>query len=374
VNAGIGVGALLVVGLLRAVSCSPTAPVRVTLATSTPAPTPPSATASYTPRPLSPPVHVRVIDSQVTSQLPVYLAYDRGYFKDEGLDVDLVTLSETPAAVQAVATNQVQFALALPDPVVFNALNRGVKLKILAASTINTPTDRRAQFLVRRDLLDSGTYRSAADLRGLTVAVPAVSYEWYLDKMLADAGLTFDQVNAVLIRTSDMISAFQTRVVDAAWVTEPTASAINQQRIANTIGTAGPLYPGAVGAALLMSPQFGAEQPEAAQRFVIAFLRGARDYAAGQAPDSPGRAAMLQSLARHANIRNPSLYEQIGLPGVDPNGEVNPAPSWSVFQEFYLRRGIQDTRIDLSEYVDFSLVENALVVLGREPTDTGRGP
>jgi NitT/TauT family transport system substrate-binding protein len=276
--------------------------------------------------------------------------------------------------VQAVARNQVQFALALPDPVVFNALNRGVNLKILAASTVNGVDDRPAQFLVRQDHLDGGAYESAADLRGWTVAVPAVSYEWYLDKLLTDSGLRFDDVTSVLIRTSDMISAFQTRVVDAAWVTEPTASVMNQQHLGASVATIGPLFPGAVGAALLMSPQFGVEQPEAAQRFVIAFLRGARDYAAARAPDSPGRAAMLQSLARHANLRDPRVYDQIGLPSVDPNGEINPAPSWSAFQEFYLRRGIQDAPVDLSSYVDFSLVDNALAVLGREPTDTARAP
>lgn len=365
-NAGVVVCALLVVDLLRALSCAPVPPARLALATSTPAPTPPSATASYTPRPLSPPVPVRVIDSQVSGQLPIYLASDRGYFKDEGLDVDLVALSESPAAVQAVARNQVQFALALPDPVVFNALNRGVNLRILAASTVNGVDDRPAQFLVRQDHLDAGAYSGPADLRGLTVAVPAVSYEWYVDRLLAESGMSFDQVTTVLIRTSDMISAFQTRVVDAAWVTEPTASAMNQQHLGTTVGTVGPLFPGAVGAVLLMSPQFGSEQPEAAQRFVIAFLRGARDYAAARAPDSPGRAAMLQSLARHAGVRDPRLYDQIGLPGVDPNGEVNPAPSWSVFQDFYLRQGIQDAPVNLSAYVDFSLVENALAVLGRE--------
>jgi NitT/TauT family transport system substrate-binding protein len=374
VNAGVVVGAALVLGLLRALSCSPVPAARLALAPSTPVPTPPSATASYTPRPLSPPVHVRVIDSQVTGQLPVYLAYDRGYFRDEGLDVDLVALSESPAAVQAVARNQVQFALALPDPVVFNALSRGVSLRILAASTVNGIADRPAQFLVRQDHLADGAFETPADLRGLTVAVPAVSYEWYLERLLVESGLTFDDVTTVLIRTSDMLSAFQTRVVDAAWVTEPTASAMHQQHLGTTVASVGPLFPGAVGAALLMSPQFGAEQPEAAQRFVIAFLRGARDYAAGRAPDSPGHVAALQSLARHASIRDPRLYDQIGLPGVDPNGEVNPAPSWSVFQEFYLRRGIQDAPVDLGDYVDFSLVENALAVLGREPTDTGRGP
>jgi len=358
VNAAIGVSALLVAGLLRALACNVAPPVRGLAPTSTPVPTPPSATASYTPQPLSPTVHIRVIDSLVTSQLPVYLAWDRGYFREEGLDVDLVPLSETPAAVQAVATNQVQFALTLPDPGVFNALNRGVNLRILASSTVNAAGDRPAQFLVRQDLLDTAAYRSPADLRGRTVGVPAVWYEWYVDRLLGEAGLTFDDSHTVLIRTSDLPSAFQTRVIDAAWVTEPTASGLNQQRIASTVEGVGALFPGAVGAALIMSPQFGQEQPEAAQRFVIAFLRGARDYAAGD------RAAILDSLARHAPLRDPRLYPEIGLPSIDPTGEVDPTPSWSAFQDFYLRRGIQDARVDLSEYVDFSLIQAAIRDLG----------
>ena len=372
-NAGLGV-LLLVAGLLRVVACDPAAPPRPAVPTRTavPRPTPPSATPDYTPRPLSQPVRVRVIDAQVTTQLPVYLAYDRGYFKDEGLDVELVPLRETPAAVQAVATDQVQFALALPDPVVFNAIARGANLRIVASPTVNGPGDRPAQFLVRQDLVDSGAYHSAADLRGTTVAVPAVSFEWYLDRMVGLAGLSLDDVHPVLIRTSDLSSAFQTRVVDAGWVTEPTASAMHRQGVATSVGIIGPLFPGAVGAALLMSPQFGAAQPQAAQRFVVAFLRGVRDYYVGLTRTPGGREAIIRSLAAHTDVAagDPRLDEQMGLPSVDPNAEANPTPSWSVFQDFYLRRGIQDTRIDLAEYVDFSLVDNALQEIGRSAAAT----
>jgi ABC-type nitrate/sulfonate/bicarbonate transport system substrate-binding protein len=68
-----------------------------------------------------------------------------------------VPLQDVATAAQSIATNQAQFYSAVPDPVIFNALNRGVDIKVLVSSTTNKPTDRPAAFMVRTELLDSGT-------------------------------------------------------------------------------------------------------------------------------------------------------------------------------------------------------------------------
>ena len=59
-----------------------------------------------------------VTDDQVTSMVAIYLAYDRGYFKDEGLDVELMVSSDRSQDVQLLATNQAEFIVTLPDPVI----------------------------------------------------------------------------------------------------------------------------------------------------------------------------------------------------------------------------------------------------------------
>jgi NitT/TauT family transport system substrate-binding protein len=129
--------------------------------------------------------------------------------------------------------------------------------------------------------------------------------------------------------------------------------------------TTGQLFPGAVGAALVMSPQLGREQPDGVRRFMRAWLRGERDYWNTMIRGQGDRAALIQTLVDHTTIKDPDLYDQIGLAGVDPNASTDPTPSWAVFQEFYVRRGLLERPVDIEPYVDFSYVNDALDVLGR---------
>jgi NitT/TauT family transport system substrate-binding protein len=352
-------------------AAQPTTPPAAPTAAAAPAPTSaakpqaaPPQTTSYTPTPLSPRVPVRIMDNQVTSMVPLYMAVDRGYFAQEGLDVDVQVLNDNSAIIQTLATNQSQFALTTPDPVIFNAIARDIDIKIVAPSTVNAQADRPAQFVVRKDLIDNGQVKTESDLRGLNVAVPAQSSQWYVEKTLSLGGLTLKDVNSTVIRTPDMIAAFTSKAIDAAWVPEPVATAINVQGIGKTIRSTGELYPGAVAAALTMSPQFAREHPEAAQRFLIAYVRGARAYYYDwMMKGDPS--AVVQSFVTHTTIKDPSLYDKIGLPSVEPNVSTDPTPSWNTFQEFFVRQGLQEQKIDLSKYVDFTLRDNAVNTLGK---------
>ena len=358
---------LAIAFLLGACAPAPVSPPTNPPAATQPAPATAAAAAAssaYKTTPLNPRVAVRVMDNQVTSMAPIYIAYDRGYFSDEGLDVDLQVLNDNAAILQTLATGQSQFALTTPDPVVFNAIARGITIKIVAPSTVNGQSDRPAQFIVRKDLVDTGAYKTPADLRGLNVAAPAQSSLWYVEKTLSLGGLTLDDVKTTVIRTPDMVSAFQSKVIDAAWVPEPTATAINAQAIGKTIANTGELFPGAVAAALMMSPQFAKDHPEAAQRFVTAYVRGARGYYTDWMKGGD-KASVVKSFVAHTAIKDPDLYDKIGLPSVDPNVLTDPTTSWNVFQDFFVKQQLQEQKIDLSQYVDLSMVNAALTLVGK---------
>ena len=99
---------------------------------------------------------------------------------------------------------------------------------------------------------------------------------------------------------------------------------------------------------------------------MIAYLRGLRDYYHAFNKHDGDRAQVLESLIAHTPVKDPALYDVMGLPSVEPNGAMNP-PSWDAFQDFYIRLGIQQQKVDLSRYVDQSYLNNALDRLGREP-------
>jgi NitT/TauT family transport system substrate-binding protein len=291
---------------------------------------------------------------------------DRGYFNDEGLDVELYQSNDASASAQMLATGQAAFHPSVPDPVLFNAMARGVDVKLLASLTVNGPSDNPAAFLVRSDHFESGRYTGPSDLKGMTVAVPAQSSQFYVERVLSQGGLTLSDVEIVILSLPDIVAAFGSKRIDAAWNVEPLVTAAVRQGLARTTAGTGQLFPGANGGMIAMAPSFGRDNPEAARRFVIAYLRGMRDYYHAFNKKDGDRAQVLESLIAHTPVKDPALYDVMGLPAVDPNGAMNP-PSWDAFQDFYIRLGIQQQKVDLSRYVDVSYLDNALDRLGREP-------
>src|SRR5713226_3974891 len=89
------------------------------------------------------PVSLKVSDPTNVAGAPIYIALDQGYFRDVGLEVELVPMNQTEV-IQNVATGQVQFGMSLPSPALFNALERGIAVKIVASAIVNQETDRPA--------------------------------------------------------------------------------------------------------------------------------------------------------------------------------------------------------------------------------------
>ena len=312
------------------------------------------------------PFHVVALDPGIIPAVPLYVALDRGYFAEEGLEVELQPSPDATTGAQMLAVGQAAFNMAVPDPVLFNALARGIDIKLLASGTVNGPEDRPAAFLVRSDLIASGQYASPADLKGLTIATPANSSEFYVERVLRQGGLTLDDVQRVIMPVPDILSAFASQRIAAAWQVEPLITAAVRRNLATVIAGTGELFPGANGMDLVMAGSFGREQPEVARRFVVAYLRGLRDYYHAFNKGDGDREPVVQALVAHTVVKDPALYDVMGMHTVDPNGALNPA-SWDAFQEFYLRMGLQQQRVDLARHVDESYLQAALDRLGREP-------
>jgi NitT/TauT family transport system substrate-binding protein len=326
-----------------------------------------SAVATYQPGPpLDPPVKVAAMDTGIVSNISFYEGIDKGYYRDEGLDVSLVPLSDASTAAQMIATNQAQFYIAIPDPVIFNALARGINVRILVSTTTNKSTDRPAALLVRQDLVDSGRYKTPSDLKGMTIASGAASAQFYIQRALAQGGLALADVNLVTITAlPDVLAALQNKSVDAGWEVEPLITQAERSGVARAELTTGQLYPDAVGAALIMAPSFEQDHPEAALRFLIAYLRGQRDYYHALNKRDTDPTPVVESLTAHTLVKDPNLYQVMGLPSLDPNGDMNPSV-WDPFQDFYVQQGILQQKIDLTPYLDTALVNAALNRLGRE--------
>jgi NitT/TauT family transport system substrate-binding protein len=150
---------------------------------------------------------------------PVYIAMDKGFFEDEGVEVELVNVVAGGAtAVQMVASGQVQGAL-VSTMAKINAVSG--YLPIIGVADIqsefaDTPLE---QFFVRVD----SNINTMQDLVGKRIAINLVKssfhYTWL--KALEDAGIAEDAVTFVSLPFAQQEEALIQGSVDAIGLIQP---------------------------------------------------------------------------------------------------------------------------------------------------------
>ncbi|HWP28522.1 MAG TPA: ABC transporter substrate-binding protein [Chloroflexota bacterium] len=365
---------LLVVVLLGCQAAGPAAPPPAPAAPpSNPAGAPSGApaTASGTeaparalPAPLSPPVTVRVGVLASISDSGIYIGLERGYYRELGLELQVETIPDPNTIGAMVNTNQLEVGGYGVNANPFLAAARGIGVKMVADKGQYRPGFGYAALLVRPDLMDSGAIRTLADLRGHTLAKLSVcdSMDPPIQRVLERYGLTRDDVQLTYLSFPDMNVALANRAVDVAFQIEPLMTLAMERGIGRKLAGGEEVYPYQQVAALYYSPAF-ASRTDAAQRFMVAYVRALRDYndAFGK---GVGRAEVVQILAKHTTVKDIPLYDKLVPAGLDPDGRLNVQGIRDDLALFGRLGCITGEIADVSQVVDESFVNYALSVLG----------
>jgi NitT/TauT family transport system substrate-binding protein len=273
---------LLVLGLLlgcAAPAAAPTAkPAAAPTAGSTGQPAAASSPATAV-QPLSPPVKMNVGTIGLGGEIGMFLAQERGYFAEEGLEVEFVPFRSAAEALPALASGELALSGGAPDPSVFNAARRDIGVKLVSSLSIVKPGDVGAALVIRQDHLDSGRYRELSDLKGMNVAIHILGTtpQLYMERILAKGGLTVDDVQFTIVQIPDQVGAMANKAVDAAWAIDPFVTLIVGQGLGKQVATVADVFPGAVSMIILLGPVFERQQPEAVRRFAVAYLRSVQE-------------------------------------------------------------------------------------------------
>ncbi|HLH23450.1 MAG TPA: ABC transporter substrate-binding protein [Chloroflexota bacterium] len=325
----------------------------------------PPATSAAT-APPSPPVALKAGLIGSTSDAGIYIALQQGYFKEEGLQVDPEIVPSTSVMMGALAAGQLDVLGPPSAASIFNAAARQVSMRMVAdkGSTPSPEWDFVA-LMVRKDLIDSGQVRDYRDLKGLTatLAGQANAPEIELAKALERGGLTLADVNLTILSFPDMIAGFANQAVDTGMVIEPFVSSIEAQGTAVRWRGVSEFYGNHQVAVLVYGPSLVEERPEVGRRFMVAYLRGVRDYNDAFGPKRQGRDAVIKALATYTPIKDPAAYERMRPAGLNPDGTLA-VQSIRDDLAYYERTGSVREAVDLSQVVDTSFQEFALGQLG----------
>lgn len=310
---------------------------------------------------------VRVGSVGGVSDAGIFIALEKGYFAEEGLEVEYLTFASGSQVVAPLGTGQLEVGGGTMAASLINAVARGVPVLIVADKGRSAAGFGFTPLMVRTDLV--GTLKEPQDFRGHRIALNSRGHnmEVELAEFLKSGGLTLQDISLVVIAFPDMHAAFANQAIDAAIVLEPFATQARKRGLAAVFRTSDVIYPNHQTAVIMYSPIFARERPEAARRWMVAYLRGVRDYYDAFVRSVPSsRREVVEILARRTPVKDVSLYEEMIMPYIDPNGEMNRESILHDIQYHYSAGHIRQM-VDASTLIEPSFVRAAVQQLGRHP-------
>lgn len=302
------------------------------------------------------------------SDAPIYIAQKKGFFRDEGLDVRAETFNSAANMVVPLGAGQLDVGGGAPSAGFYNAVARGIRLKIVADKGSSQPGYGVNRLLVRKAHVESGRYKTPADLRGMKIAQSGigVSSMTTLNEIISPFGVKYAEVQMIELAFPQHVIALQNGAVDAALTTDPASTLAVKSGAAVVVKADDEAIPRHQVAVLLYSEQFAESRPEVARKFMRAYLRAVRFYNDALSESrfkGPTAAEVVAILSDATALKDAALYAEITPVGNDPNGRVN-FQSLKQDLDFYREQQLVTANINLNEVVDSSFVELAIRDLG----------
>jgi NitT/TauT family transport system substrate-binding protein len=305
--------------------------------------------------------------TNVASDAGFFIADKKGYFRDEGIAVTMTPFASAAKMIAPLGTGQLDVGGGTVAAGLYNAVERGINMKIVADKASVKDGYEYSTLLVRKDLVDGGRYKSLADLKGMNVATGAQGSgsESSLNEALKKAGLKLGDVNVVYMGFPEMLAAFKNKGIDACITNEPTVTRAIQGGFA-VRGSKDTIYPGQQTAVVLFSDEF-IKRRAIAQKFMNAYIRALRDYNDALKDGrlaGPGADGIIAILNEYTNIKDPAAYRAMTPFAANPDGHVNAASLRNDF-EFFRERNLVSGRVSVDQVVDNSFADEAVRKLGK---------
>ena len=240
---------------------------------------------------------------------PQYVAINKGFFADEGIEIELTNGQGADKVMTAVISGSADIGFAGPEATIY-VYNEG---REDYAEVIAQLTQRDGSFLIGREAADEFQW---SDLAGSTVlpgrkgGVPYMTFEYVLKSkgLVPGVDLTFDDS----IQYALMVGSFTSGNGDYVTAFEPTASMIEAEGKGYILASIGQESGEIPYTAYFANKSFIEENPELIQKFVNALYKAqlwvdqhsAKEIAEVVAPSFPDTDLTLleSSIARYKDI------------------------------------------------------------------------
>jgi NitT/TauT family transport system substrate-binding protein len=299
-----------------------------------------------------------VLSLRFLSFAPFAIARDEGYFRAQGLDVDLVPLVSSAEATPSLIRGDLDVAAGVLKVADFNASARGASLRFVADKDHFDPGGCvAAAFVARPGFLDGKGGDGPERLRGARVATTPLHFmEYALETLLGRKGLALADLKVARLPGNMVDEAFGAGSLDLGQVSEPDLTRVLRSGKAVLWKGVRDVLPGAQHAVVAYGPRLLGRDRDVGRRFMVAYLRGVRQYNLGKTERN------LDIVASETGVDR-ELLRATCWPSIRGDGKIDVA-SVLDFQQWAVRRKVLDGVVPAERFWDPSFVDEAGRILG----------
>ena len=301
---------------------------------------------------------VRVAWVKALVSAPLMIAREKGYFKQEGLDVEFELVGTAANLMPMLATGRIQVLEGGLQANIFGAISQGLPI-IIAGDRASEPT---GHFLLMRPEL-RGAVKGIADLKGRSIAAGATASIFYyeMDRLLGTVGLSIKDVEMKNVPITQLGAAFRNGAADAGLAYTPFTHLLPAQNLAVQLLPVDDVLKKITTAVTLINTDWTRQKPEVARRFFLGLARGIRDFCQAYHHGS-NRAEVQAILTRTEVVDDPELFKYF-WGSRRASGEADVDPIVDVY-DWYVKQGAVGGGIARERLVDNSFARAATARLG----------
>lgn len=297
---------------------------------------------------------VKLGDLLTLSNAGIYIAIEKGYFKEQGIRNEVSTFTSAAKMLPALAADELEVSVGTASAALFNAIAQGAPFRIVADKGQARAGTGFSLLTVRKDLVDSGQVKSVRDLKGRKVAVfaKATIQDYMMGKMAEEAGLSIKDIDLVFLAGPNQVVAYETKAIDATYTAEPWPARFEELglavkfRLPEQVKGLGPVQM----AVIIYSGRFIKERRPVAQRWMDAYLKGARFYGE-RGPRDNEVAAIIEKYTKV-----PARVVRTAIPHYqDPGGKLV-LGSLADQIKWFVTNGFMPHEVGVNKVVDLSFL------------------
>jgi NitT/TauT family transport system substrate-binding protein len=286
----------------------------------------------------------------------VPIAVERGYFKEQGIEPELVYFDSAQPIAVAVASGDVQFGTAGMSAGFYTLAGQG-QLRMIASSSGDAPGFYNVAFLVSNRAYDAGL-KTVADLKGHTVAVTQVgtSLHYAIGGAARRYGFAMSDITLKPLQSNtNVLAALSGGTVDAGVAPNGPILGPIQKGEFRLLSWVADVQPNLTGSATFTSTKAANERGELVKRFLLAYRKGMRDFAGafmapdGKRQDQASAPTILDIMAKFTGNTTDEIAKAI--PYVDPEGRID-AKSVADQIAWYKSQGLLKGDVDIHQLID----------------------